>query len=200
MKNAILKISIVVVGLFFICAEGYCQDKMIYNCERYIQNWDIPDWSGAKDDYVSPILSIDKNFLKDGDPGLKLTVAFDGEKWSAGMIETIGRFDLTLYKAITCRIYLPRSAPKGINARITITVGDDYTWMEMKRPVALSPGRYTKVKAGLRYGNNKWKTTTGVVRMTDWMKEDVRKVGIRVESNIVEYKGPVYITDIHLAK
>jgi len=200
MKNVILKMCIIVVSLFFACSRSYSQERMIYNCEQYINGWDIPEWPVSEEDYVSPILAVDENFLEDSFSGLKLTVAFDGDEWSAGMIETTGVFDLTLYKAISCRIYLPESAPRGIMARFIITVGDDYTWMELKRPIALTPGRHTRVKAGLRHGNNGWKTTYGGVRIADWMKEDVRKIGIRIESNIVEYEGPVYINDIRLVK
>ena len=200
MKNRFL-ILLIITSLTSINAEiVFAQGKGVYNCERYVRNWKIPEWSTEKDDYISPILALDENFKDDGNSSLKLTVAFEGLDWAAGIVETEGYFDLTIYKAIACDIYLPDYAPKGIDARIAITAGKDWLWLEMKHAVAVSPGRRTRITANLRHGNHTWKNAQGVRALTDRLKAAVRKIAIRVESNIVRYNGPVYIDNIRLIK
>ncbi len=200
MKKAVCLVFGIFLFLVLAGVDAYPQQKYVYNCKHYIQNWDIPEWSTYKEDHISPILSVDENFKKNDNSSLKLTVAFPGESWSAGVVEAEGIFDLTLYRALTCRVYVPRSAPKGIEARFIIVTGEDYLWLEMDRPVAINPGKQTTVTANLKYGNHGWKSGEGRVRMSDELKEDIRKVAIRIESNIVEYEGPVYIDNIKLVK
>ncbi|MEA3488976.1 MAG: hypothetical protein U9R44_01355 [Candidatus Omnitrophota bacterium] len=199
MKLSIIKIIIALFVSGVICINAYSQQKIVYNCEQYIRNWKIPEWSIMKDDHISPILALDKNFTEQGDLSIKLTVSFSGESWSAGIVETEGLFDLTLYKAFSCEIYLSKPAPKGIEARIII-VTDKFKWIEMSDPVALSPGRRTTVSANLKHGNHSWRSEEGCVRITDHLKATIRKIAIRIESNIVKHEGPVYIDKITFVK
>ncbi|MFH1665099.1 MAG: hypothetical protein ABIA77_03020 [Candidatus Omnitrophota bacterium] len=189
--------------IYILCRtqhEAYPQVKTVYNCEQDVQNWEIPDWSVWEDDYVFPVLAIDKNFSNRAELGLKLTVSFPAEEWRAGIVETEGFFDLTLYRKLVCDIYLPRSAPKGIWARIIIVSGNEYLWIEMVDPVFLTPGRRTTVSGNLKYGNRAWRYSGEATMMTDELKSDIRKIAIRVESDGAAYKGPVYIDRIKLVK
>ncbi|RKY42506.1 MAG: hypothetical protein DRP85_02510 [Candidatus Makaraimicrobium thalassicum] len=200
MKSLFFTICIVMPVLFLMPAAACSQQKVIYNCEEYIQSWKIPEWSVGQDDHISPALAIDENFTKEGNASLRLMVAFPGKSWSAGIVETEGFFDLTLHRALLCDLYLPKYAPAGIEARVIIVTGEEYLWLEMDHPVAVTPGRRTTVRANLRRGNHAWKSSEGIRRMTDEIKASVCKIAIRIESNIVEYTGPVYIDNIRLRK
>ncbi len=187
-------------AIFLFNGTVYPQDKMIYNCKQYMHNWDIPTWSLIEEDYVSPILAIDKNFTNQGASSIKLTVAFPGEEWRAGIVETEGFFDLTLYRAISFDMYLPKNAPNGIEVRTIIVTGEDYQWLEIKDPISIRPGRRTTVTASLKKGNRSWSGMNGTRKMTDEIKSGIRKIAIRIESNDVKYEGPVYIDNIRLVK
>ncbi len=200
MKKSVFPLPALLFVLFFPVLHSAAQSEMIYNCEQALQNWNIPNWSEHKDDYVSPILALDKNFTSKGELGLKLMVNFSGDKWEAGIVETEGFFDLTLYKAITCTLYLSKKAPRNISARIVVASGKDHTWIEMNNSTKVTPGRTTKVSGNLRYGNSDWRTTEGTLKMTDEIKSSIKKIAIRIESNEAKYTGPVYIDSIHFEK
>ena len=200
MKKILLSVFCVVIFSIISTNIANSREQVIYNCERYIKNWKVPEWSLQKTDYVSPILAINENFKKDSNSSLKLIVSFPGESWSAGIIETEGCFDLTLHKAISFDVYLPKGAPQGIEARTIIVSGEVWQWFEMKNSVEIKPGHRTTVFANLRYGNHNWNTQEGVIAITDAIKANICKIGIRIESNIVKYEGPVYIDNIKLVK
>lgn len=199
-EKSVLILPALLFVLFIPTLHSAAQPKTIYNCEQAPQNWNIPNWSAHKNDYVSPILALDKNFTSKGELGLKLMVNFSGDKWEAGIVETEGFFDLTIYKAITCNLYLSKKAPRDISVRIVIAAGKDHTWIEMNNSTKITPGRTTKVSGNLRYGNNDWRTTEGTLKMTDEIKSTIKKIAIRVESNEARYTGPVYIDSIRLEK
>ncbi|HNX91853.1 MAG TPA: hypothetical protein PKY78_07370 [Candidatus Omnitrophota bacterium] len=196
--------DLVFVGLSIlsgVSCDAAAQDKMVYNCSRYIHNWGIPEWSGEKADHINPVLSIDENFGdKQDSMSLKLNLSFSGEAWSAGIIEANGVFDLTLYRALTFSVYLPSDAPKGIEARAIIVSGDDFKWIEMGRSFVVEPGRKTVIKANLKNGCRDWRIKGEQIVLTEALKQDIRKVAIRIESNVVKYDGPIYLDDIQIEK
>lgn len=190
--------------VFYLLAAGHeavAQEKAVYNRSEYIHNWNTPDWASAKKDHIGPVLSIDENFTKDGDTSsLRLNINFSGHGWSAGIVETEGVFDLTLYKSIAFDVYLPKKAPEGMGVRVIIVSGDQFEWIEMIDAVRVEAGRRNTVRANLKQGSREWKTGSEVVEISDDIKESVKKIGIRVESNNIRYNGPIYIDNIKMEK
>ena len=78
-----------------------------------------------------------------------------------------------------------------------MTAGENWSFIEMKKAVVLIPGKWRTVKADLHGGGRVWKNSASAPNMAS----DVRKVGVRVESNQrPTYKGPIYIDTIRVAK
>ncbi len=102
---------------------------------------------------------------------------------------------MTRYKTILADIFLPKDAPFGLQARFILTVGEDWTWTEMARLVKLVPGEWTTITASIVPGSTDWRRT----EVTDKFRADVRKLGIRIESNMRPvYSGPIYIDNIRV--
>ena len=200
MKQSI--ITLIVCAAFAISGTYFAnaQEKVMFNTHQQLSNWDIPKWSSNKNDHVPPIIAVDENSSNFGETSVKLDVKFSGDKWQAGIIETEGRFDLTLYKTISFDVYLPKNAPQGILARAIIVTGENFSWLEMDKAVNVSPGRRTTIKARIKRGNNKWVSKKGTVKISDEIKADIRKIAIRIESNSAKYEGPVYIDRIKFIK
>jgi hypothetical protein len=65
----------------------------------------------------------------------------------------------------------------------------------MNKTIPLTPGEWTVVKADLMPESRDWRRF-----ITDDFRADVRKIGIRIESNgKVSYKGPIYIDNVRLS-
>jgi hypothetical protein len=93
-------------------------------------------------------------------------------------------------------VYLPYNAPPGLKGRIILTVGEQWTWTEMNRGVALKPGQWTTVTAHLKPGSMDWKFFPD-----EQFRRDVRKIGIRIESDKTPtYRGPIFIDSVRLQK
>ena len=194
-------IVLVITGLAFLgTVEVTAQNKVLFNTRQDLSNWNIPGWSELDNNYVAPVLAIDESSSSSGNSSVKLIVEFSGEGWRAGVIETEGAFDLTLYKEIRFDVYLPREAPKGISARTIIVTGEEYLWNEMEDSVSVSPGKRTAIKASLKNGNLRWIGPDGSVRMSDELKGTIKKIAIRIESDSAKYSGPVYIDQIKFIK
>ncbi len=202
-----LKICLLLcLSLFLIANLGFAAEaaasktstgtgKVIFGFEENIPSWEIPDWSFEKDDHVAESIAISNKFTKEGKSSLEVMANFPGKKWTAAYVEIQQFFDWTPYKTISADIYLPKDAPFGLQARFILTVGKDWTWTEMARLVKVVPGEWTTVSASLIPGSTDWRRT----EVTDEFRADVRKLGIRIESNMKPvYSGPIYIDNVRL--
>jgi len=197
-----LKICLLLaLSLIFAANIGFCEEtpatagKALFGFEEKVPNWEIPDWSFEKDDHVGESVAISEKFAKEGKSSLEVMANFPGAKWAAAYVEVQQFFDWTAYKAISADIYLPKEAPFGLQARFILTVGEDWAWTEMARLVKLVPGEWVTVTASLVPGSTDWRRT----QVTNQFRTDIRKFGLRVESNMKPvYSGPVYIDNIRL--
>jgi len=190
------KIGLLLVwALFFAANAGFCAEKVIFGFEENVPNWEIPDWCFEKDDHVGESIAISAKFAKEGKSSLELMADFPGGKWTGAYVEIQQFFDWTLYKTILADIFLPKNAPFGLQGKIILTVGEDWVWTEMARSVKLVPGEWTAISASIIPGSTDWRRT----EVSDAFRSDVRKLGIRIESNMrPAYAGPIYIDNIRL--
>jgi hypothetical protein len=169
--------------------------KVIFDFEKQTPYWEIPDWCLDKDDYVGKEIAFSSQFANKGKSSLEVLADFPGKKWSAAYLEVQEYFDWTPYQNISADVYVPANGPYGLKAKIILTVGDDWKWTEMSRQVKLAPGEWTTVTANLVPGSSDWRRT----EVTDEFRSDVRKLGIRVESNMRPvYRGPLYVDNVRL--
>ncbi len=104
-------------------------------------------------------------------------------------------FDWTPYNIISADVFLPEDAPFGLRANFILTVGEDWKWTEMTRSSKLIPGEWITITASIIPGSTDWRRT----QVTDEFRANVRKLGIRLESNMrPAYSGPVYIDNVRL--
>lgn len=186
---------LVIASLCFITTTGLCQEKVLFGFEENIPSWEIPDWCFEKTDYVGESIAISGKFAKEGSSSLEIMVNFPGAKWTAAYVEIQQYFDWTLYKTISADIFLPKDALFGLQARFILTVGEDWFWTEMARLVKLMPGEWTTITASIIPGSADWRRT----EVTDKFRADVRKLGIRIESNMRPvYSGPIYVDNIRV--
>jgi hypothetical protein len=93
-------------------------------------------------------------------------------------------------------VLLPKEAPLGLRARVILTVGESWKWSESNKAFPLTPGEWTVMKLDLTPNSANWRKY-----LTDEFRSDIRKMGIRIESNgKIEYKGPVYIDNVKLSE
>jgi len=189
------------VGLFFVANLGFCQEKaasagrLIFGFEEKVPSWGIPDWCFEKEEYVGESVAVSTKFVKEGQSSLEIMVNFPGAKWTAAYLEVEQYFDWTAYKTLSMDVYLPKEAPFGLRARLILTVGQDWTWTEMSSLAKLVPGEWTTISASLIPGSTDWRRT----QVTDEFRADVRKLGLRIESNMrPAYSGPIYIDNVRL--
>lgn len=198
-----VKVSLLclLVGMLVVSSVGFCQDaaapaqKALFGFEEEVPNWEVPDWCFEKDEYVAESIAISSKFANEGKSSLEIMANFPGGKWTATYIEVQQYFDWTAYKTLKADVYLPKEAPFGLQGRFILTVGPDWTWIEMSRMVKLVPGEWATITANLAPGSSDWRR----VQVTDEFRSDIRKAGIRVESNMKPvYNGPVYIDNVRL--
>lgn len=188
---------LLVAGLCLIANTGFCEEEVIFGFEEGVSAWQMPDWSFEDEAYVGENVSVSEMFAKEGDTSLELTADFSGAKWTGVYVEIQESFNWTPYKGISADVFLPEDAPYGLKAKIILTVGEDWTWTEMARSVDLVPGQWTTIMADLLPGSYDWRKT----QVTDGFRADVRKLGIRVESNLQPvYSGNIYIDNVRLEK
>lgn len=189
------------VGLFFTVNAGFCQEKavsagkVVFGFEEKVPSWEVPDWCFEKEEYVTESVAISTKFAKEGLSSLELMASFPGARWTAAYVETQQFFDWTPYKSLSADVYLPQEAPFGLQAKFILTVGKDWTWMEMSSLVKLLPGEWATITASLIPGSTDWRGT----QVTDEFRSDVRKLGIRIDSNTrPAYSGPIYIDNVRV--
>ncbi|MDP8299012.1 MAG: hypothetical protein P9L88_03830 [Candidatus Tantalella remota] len=171
------------------------KDRTIYDFEKSEDGWEIPYWALEKDDHVGLTLSRTVEVASNGTGSLKLDTDFPGSRWTAALIEIQQFLDLTDYISISTDVFLPPGAPEGLRAKLIVTVGETWKFVEMARSVRLKPGEWTTITAKISDGSTDWKRTV----VDKAFREDVRKVAIRIESNNKPiYAGPIYVDDIRV--
>ncbi len=191
-------VTIIIAALLIIignAATGICQGKVIFGFEEGIPVWEIPDWCFEKEDYVAESIAVSTKFAKEGKSSLELMTDFPGKIWTAAYVEVQEFFDWTPYKSVSIDIFLPKEAPFGLKTKLILTVGEDWKWIEMSRSVKLIPGEWVTITASLIPGSTDWRRT----QVTDEFRADIRKLGVRIESNMRPiYSGPIYIDNVRL--
>lgn len=188
------------VGIMVLALGALAQAQdgtlTIFDFEGGLQEWEIPGWAKEKPDAVGKVVSTSEEFASRGKGSLQLLAEFPGGgKWTGAYVEVLMRVtDWSPFGVLSADAYLPASAPAGLEARIILTVGEKWEWTEMNRPTRLEPGHWTTLTVALKPGSLDWKFF-----ITDAFRKDIRKVGIRIESNKTPaYSGPVYIDNIRL--
>lgn len=188
---ALLGLSLAVT----LTSAVFAEEKVLTGFEKDTEGWEIPDWAMEKEDYVGDSLAVSQNYANEGKSAAELKVDFTGGKWTAAYIEVVEYYDWSPYGEIAVDLYLPADAPAGLKAKMILTVGESWDWVEMSKSVALQPGKWTTLSANLKPGSGDWRKT----KLSDVFRQDVRKLGIRVESNMKPvYKGAVYVDNIRL--
>lgn len=194
-KQILLALLAVFAFLHLSGTAAWAEEIVIYGFEGGLEEWIIPDWAKIKEDCVAENMAVSEHQAKEGKRSMEVVSNFPGGKWTGSYVETmIYVQDWSAFSGISVDIYLPENAPKGLGARIILTVGEEWKWTEMNRTVPLTPGKWTTISANLKPGSMDWKFFPD-----DKFRTDVRKLGLRIESNKSPvYAGPLYIDNIKL--
>lgn len=194
--TGIVLIILVAVTFFAVpLAALYAKEIILYNFEKDPQGWEIPDWMLGNKDNAGRQISISEFHSSAGKYSLEIAADFSGQGWESAYVERIVDVtDWTPFNFLSVDILLPKDAPQGLRARMVLVIGEEWKWIEMNRSIPLSPGEWTVVKVDLTSKSLAWRKF-----VDDSFRSDVRKLGIRVESNgNIGYKGPVYIDNVKL--
>ncbi len=186
----------IIYPLLYPC-PSYSREIVLYSFEKDPQGWEIPDWALAKKDHVGRQIGISEFQASDGKYALQFDVEFSGgPTWEGAYVERlIDVTDWSPFGYLSADIYLPKDAPRGLRAKIIVTVGDGWKWAEMNKAIPLTPGEWVVIKVDLTPASMNWRRF-----IDDSFRADIRKLGIRVESNgKIAYKGPVYIDNVKLS-
>ena len=191
------------VALLMLASVAHAETAMtIYDFEGGLQDWSIPDWAKEKEEDVGRIVTASQEVASSGLGSMQLLADFPGGAWTGSYVEVFMYVtDWSQFGEIAVDVYLPADAPTGLKARFILTVGEAWTWTEMNRAIVLEPGDWTTITANLKPGSLDWKFFP-----TDEFRKDVRKVGLRVESDKTKeygtspvYSGPIYFDNIRLS-
>lgn len=191
-------IAVMAIALMgFISSTARAEEKVVFGFEKDAQGWEIPEWALEQEDYIGKTAETSKDVAKEGKSSLKVIAVFPGKMWTAAIVENAEYFDWTPYREVACDVYVPKETPKGLKAKIILTVGESWKFVEMARSVALIPGQWVTITANIMPGSEDWKK----VVVDDDFRKDVRKVALRIESNKQPvYSGPIYIDNVRLVK
>ena len=185
--------ALLVMGLMFASVAVHAEEEVLFGFENGLEGWDVPDWAYEKPDHVQREINSSDVIAQEGTSSLEVVAEFPGKCWSGAIVEVMQYFDWSAYSKIACDIYLPADGPEGLKAKMILTVGDTWRWVEMSRDFALIPGTWVTIKADLMPGSIDWKRT----QVDEAFRQDVRKLDIRVVSNgDPAYSGPFYIDNI----
>ena len=197
----ILKIFLILLitinYLAFLSGESYAREIVLYSFEKDPQGWEMPDWALGKTDYIAKQIGISEFHASSGKYTLEVDAEFTGgPKWECAYVErVVDVTDWSPFQYLSVDVMLPKEAPQGLRVRIILTVGEGWKWTEMNRSFPLTPGEWTVVKADLGPDSLCWRRF-----IDDSFRADVKKMGIRVESNgKIAYKGPIYIDNVKLS-
>ena len=177
--------------------ESHAKEFLLYNFEKDPQGWEIPNWAFEKPDHGAKQIGISEFYASEGRYALEVGVEYTGSpQWQGAYVERlIDVTDWTPFNYLSVDIFLPKEAPRGLRAKVILTVGDEWKWTEMNKTIPLTPGEWTVIKADLTAASLNWRRF-----IDDNFRSDVRKLGIRVESNgNITYKGPIYLDNVKLS-
>ena len=172
-------------------------EVVIYSFEGGPQGWAIPDWARSSKDYVARECVVSEAFAGQGKDALDIQTDFPGKVWAGAYVERqVETTDWTPFGVLSADLYVPEHSPRGLRGRIILTVGNTWEWTEMNHGVKLEPGRWTTVSANLKPGSLDWKFFP-----TDQFRANVRKIGIRIESDKdPAYRGSIFLDNIRLSE
>lgn len=197
MRKLFLVAAFFAIGVFCVSGNAFSADRVLFGFEEDAEGWEIPNWAFEQpDSYIGEEVISSNDFAIEGNSSLKLLADFRGGRWYGAITEVMEYFDWTPYKTLSCDIYLPKGAPKGLKTKIILTVGDKWRWTEMSRTYKLKPGEWNHLSVNLKPGSEDWKKT----KVDDKFRSDIRKIAIRIESSQDTYKGPIYIDNIVLSE
>ena len=183
-------------SILFVVNDSHAGDITLFSFESDPEGWEIPDWALTKDDYVADEVSVSQVQASEGVNSLEIGVNFPSDpQWRGAYIErVIDITDWSPFKYLSVDVYLPKEAPQGLRARVILTVGENWKWSESNKAFALTPGEWAVIKLDLTPDSKNWRKY-----LTDDFRADVRKIGIRIESNgKIAYRGPIYIDNVRL--
>jgi len=173
------------------------EERVFYNFETDLHGWEVPVWAESKTDYVATEAVVSNDVASQGNSSMRVLTDFPGDIWSAGLVEIQHYLDLSPYRVISVDIYLPPDASVGLKAKLILTVGSNWKFVEMNRSMPLIPGKWVTITASIEPGSYDWKR---VVPNEDFAK-DVRKIAIRIESNRKpKYSGPIYVDNVRVGR
>ncbi len=174
------------------------EERTYYDFETSdLNGWEIPMWALDKTDYVAKGAELSREVASHGDASMKVTTDFPGGLWSAALVEIQQYLVLSSYRVVRADIYLPEDAPIGLKAKLILTVGNNWKFVEMSRSAPLIPGEWVTITANIEPGSYDWKR----VVPDEKFAEDVRKIAIRIESNRKpKYSGPIYIDNVRVGR
>jgi len=194
------KLVLILTAAFVVClfsVSAQAEEKVLFGFEKDTQGFEIPEWAMEQEDYVGKTIEVSKDTASEGKSSLKLVAAFPGKAWTAALVEDFEYFDWTPYKEISADVYIPATAPVGLKAKIVLTAGENWKFIEMAKSIQLVPGQWVTITGNLAPGSEDWKKTI----VDDNFRKDIRKLAIRIESNKKpEYSGPIYIDNVKLIK
>lgn len=198
MKTAVRGVPLA-CGLWVAAFAGTVDaaEIVIYGFEGTTEGWEIPSWAKGVGDYVSHDLQISTEVAQEGTSCLAVQTAFPGDRWTGAYVERmIEVTDWGAFGELAVSVSLPSDAPTGLEGRIILTVGSEWQWTEMNRALSLTPGAWTTIRANLKPGSLDWKFFPD-----ETFRRDVRKVGVRIESNgRPAYMGPVFLDNVTLSE
>ena len=174
------------------------EERTYYDFETVdLYGWEVPQWALGKSSYVAKSAVYSEDVASKGTGSMKVTADFPGGLWTAALVEIQQYLDLSNYRVVRADIYLPPEAPIGLKAKMILTVGDNWKFVEMSRSVPLVPGEWSTITANIEPGSYDWKR----VVPDEKFAEDVRKIAIRIESNRKpKYVGTIYIDNVRVGR
>ncbi|MBD3379586.1 MAG: hypothetical protein GF408_03885 [Candidatus Omnitrophica bacterium] len=186
---------LLMTAAFLFAGSAYAEEVVLFDFEEGLQGWEIPDWAFEKPDMVQNEIDISSDYASHGDSSMIMDVDFTGGRWTGAIVEIMQYYDWTDYGTLAVDIYLPKDAPMGLRAKMILTVGDSWKWVEMSRTYALKPGAWTTISADLKPGSIDWRR----IQVDESFRKDVRKIDVRIESNNrPAYTGKLYIDNVRV--
>lgn len=188
---------ITIICSFFVSEAAYTKEFNLYGFEKDPQGWEIPDWAFEKPDHVARQLGISEFQASEGKYALQVDTNFTGgTSWEGAYVErVVDVSDWSPFKYLSIDVYLPKDAPRGLRAKIILSVGEDWKWTEANKGAPLTPGEWVVLKVDLTSNSANWRRF-----IDDSFRADIKKVGVRVESyGKIRYQGPIYLDNVKLS-
>src|SRR3989338_4163404 len=131
MKRFLIFSRFLVSGCGFLVTDIlHAEEIVLYDFEKDPQGWKIPDWALAKKDYVAEEIGISEFYASRNRYSLEMQVNFPVVKeWRGAYAECpVDIQDWSEYGWLEADILLPKESPKGLRAKLILTVGDDWKW------------------------------------------------------------------------